>query len=234
MPEMMVDVPPQKWATNQAPPPFLVRWNTQDIVVAHEVLDDNEYRLPERLEPDDVIVDIGAHIGAFTVACLLRGAGSVHCYEPELSNFDLLCKNTDFWAGHLNRVPSALWRHSCGHSMQVVKQGYTAMHHLMMVDHGRLYDTVSLSRVLQQAGPRIRLLKLDCEGAEKPALDSVEELPGVEEVIGEIHYQMPEPGHEPPTDAWLKSRLKRFGFPHCEIVPGKNPEYVAHFFARRP
>jgi hypothetical protein len=46
-------------------------------------------RLPERFSPDDIIIDIGAHIGAFAYACLQRGAGRVIAFEPEPENYAL-------------------------------------------------------------------------------------------------------------------------------------------------
>jgi len=58
-----------------------------------EVLFQNEYKLPERFEPDDRIVDIGAHIGTFAIACLERRAKWLACYEPVKENFEYLDRN---------------------------------------------------------------------------------------------------------------------------------------------
>ena len=69
------------------------RPGTQDELAIREVLFGNEYRLPERFEPDDRIIDIGAHIGAFAIACLERGAKQLWCYEPVKDNFQLLNEN---------------------------------------------------------------------------------------------------------------------------------------------
>ena len=69
------------------------RPGTQDELAIREVLFGNEYRLPAKFGADDRIVDIGAHIGMFAVACLERGARRLWCYEPVQANFDLLDTN---------------------------------------------------------------------------------------------------------------------------------------------
>lgn len=47
------------------------------------VVPQSEYRLPPNLEPEDVIVDVGGHIGVFNYACLTRGAGKWITCKPE-------------------------------------------------------------------------------------------------------------------------------------------------------
>ena len=50
--------------------PFALRPGTDDEVVWHCVVEANEYRLPDKLDADDVVLDIGAHIGVVShLAC---------------------------------------------------------------------------------------------------------------------------------------------------------------------
>src|SRR3990167_10723637 len=71
-----------------------IRKNTCDSAIAQSVLVRNEYGLPSDLR-GAVILDIGAHIGAFAVACQKRNAKLIHCYEPDPENFELLIHNVD-------------------------------------------------------------------------------------------------------------------------------------------
>ena len=51
------------------------RNGTLDQAIFNEVVDDNEYRLPDRFAPGDVVIDVGTHIGSFVQAVLSRGCG---------------------------------------------------------------------------------------------------------------------------------------------------------------
>ena len=72
---------------------YTFRPNTQDEGMFHSVVHENEYQLPEKLRGDELVVDIGMNIGSFCFAALTRGAGEVHGYEPDPSNFDWAAQN---------------------------------------------------------------------------------------------------------------------------------------------
>ena len=49
---------------------------------------------PYGIQPNDIVVDIGAHVGVFTVFAAKKARnGMVYSYEPEPSNFEQLRKN---------------------------------------------------------------------------------------------------------------------------------------------
>lgn len=208
------------------------RAGTQDELAVVEVLRDNEYRLPERFEPTDVIVDVGAHIGTFALACLLRGARNVLCFEPNPQCVDLLRKNVAAWPEAVSIMQAGVWSEACKRNLRIPdNEVATAMCDTL----GRgLFpvELVGINCVLSTL-PRIRLLKLDCEGAEKPILDAVRSLDNVQEVVGELHYQLPVEGGEPPTDEWLRRRLGELGMTDVVIEPGHNPAFNSNFWAKR-
>ena len=70
-----------------------IRPGTWDSIIVKQVLVDNEYGLPADMSGLTVL-DIGAHIGSFAVACMRRYAKRVVCYEPDPENFVLLETNT--------------------------------------------------------------------------------------------------------------------------------------------
>lgn len=91
---------------------FAFREGTCDENVYRSVVELNEYRLPEKFEPGDVIIDVGAHIGSFAKACVDRGAGKVVCLEPDIENFIQLRKNLKELetSGRVVLLPAGVWR----------------------------------------------------------------------------------------------------------------------------
>lgn len=73
--------------------PFQFRPGTLDEGVFYSVCEANEYRLPEAFRPDDIIIDVGMHIGSFCYAALRRGSNYVHGFEAELSNYESAVRN---------------------------------------------------------------------------------------------------------------------------------------------
>ena len=71
-----------------------IRPNTWDNEIVQSVLVDNEYGLPDDMHGMTVL-DIGAHIGSFAVACQKRNAKQVICYEPDPENVQVLAFNVE-------------------------------------------------------------------------------------------------------------------------------------------
>ncbi len=72
---------------------FKVRRGTWDEGIVHEVVDGNSYSaLLNEIEPGTICLDVGAHIGSFTVLAASRGA-RVYAFEPRPGNYDLLVEN---------------------------------------------------------------------------------------------------------------------------------------------
>jgi hypothetical protein len=69
------------------------RPGTTDQLIYEWVVEANEYGLPDRFEPSDIVVDIGVHIGAFAHAALIRGCGHVHGVEADLENVRVATEN---------------------------------------------------------------------------------------------------------------------------------------------
>lgn len=177
------------------------RPNTIDRAIFHHVTAGNEYRLPDRFREDDVILDIGAHIGSFALAALERGAGFVRCVEADGCNAALCRHNlADHLAcGRVEVTHGAAWR-SDGVCEGLFHSGYT-YHRCGLLNTGAgivgtvggrrptpnlPFDDVVRSTTAGR-GDRIRLLKLDCEGSEYPILLTSATLHQIDEIVGEFH-----------------------------------------------
>lgn len=173
-----------------------LRAGTQDELIFDEVCLGNEYRLPEKFEPDDVIIDVGAHIGIFAAMCLERGAGRVVCIEPCPKNLDLLRKNLlpHLHSGRVHIHAGAVaqpWTTEKG-LYYPTPVGMTAMPSTCRRPMSHDFPTVRVRAVnlnaILASYEKIRLLKIDCEGAEYDCLPLCTELSRVEQVVGETHH----------------------------------------------
>ncbi|MFH1663376.1 MAG: FkbM family methyltransferase [archaeon] len=73
---------------------FNTRNNKVDLVVLIECLSSKAYTIYKKIKQEDIIIDIGANIGAFSVyAGSIARKGKIYCFEPEKENFTLLKEN---------------------------------------------------------------------------------------------------------------------------------------------
>lgn len=152
------------------------RKGTADEAVIRQTFERDRYfaETPEYQPRDgDTIVDIGAHIGAFSLHAASRiGAGRVHAIEPSGDTFNLL------------RINVALNRRSnvTPHRLAITdRDGTCTLYHSrrnwghsVVKQHSRRTETVASSTLAgffdRNGIGRCSFLKLNCEGAEFPIL----------------------------------------------------------------
>jgi FkbM family methyltransferase len=223
---------------------WLLRPNTIDARVFREVVVGNEYRLPRHFRAQDVILDIGGHIGSFAYACCSRGAGAVYCCEANPSNVEVLRQNLAPYADRVSIRHTAVWR-----SDQPAKTLY--FEHLGRLDNtgsGRVTEATTDQSVAalpfddlvmdasNGGRRRIRLAKLDCEGAEWPILLTSRLLQRIDALCGEYHLgEFPAPDAlidlPQPTPALLSKFLEERGFA-VETCPCPKEPRLGLFFAQ--
>ena len=207
------------------------RPGTLDAYIWYNIVERNEYNLPEEFNEDDVIIDIGAHIGAFSYACWQRGAREVHAYEALHDNYKVLVKNTEgtfivpynlaVWRSDIN-YPYVL-RHT-GSSFLSDGRENTGGGNVFWTEGSSIkIPAIALDTILSTVD-KVRLLKLDCESAEWPILFTSTQLHRVEMIIGEYHEVngvndkgvIPEHARITGIDSFsidiLKQHLERQGF----------------------
>lgn len=209
-----------------------------------EIVKNNEYRLPDRFSADDVIVDVGAHVGTFAVECLRRGAGVVICVEPSRDNVAMLERNTSLYGPRVKVLQAAAWRSDEPSQWLNLSRmpgaDHTAGYSVVGVTDGACVWSVKMDDILASVGRRIRLLKLDCEGAEFPILLTSRRLDVVHEICGEWHtaWLRPAPNHARVDERSIYSVddlvqcLTLAGF---DVVTDTHPDscHLGHFWARR-
>jgi len=223
-----------------------LRPGTIDRRVFLDVVSHNAYRLPPRLGPQDIVVDIGAHIGSFSYAALRRGAGRVYCCEANEPNFRLLGHNLAPYEDRVHRFHSIIWRSdqtmSCLALHNACDPGNTGTHQVVDAAAAPQVPVLAFDELVQRAtaggARRVRLLKLDCEGSEWPILLTARRLHLVDAICGEYHI-VPATGlfgvagRGQYTPALLRLYLEEHGF-HVQICPDpKDPERLGLFFAER-
>jgi len=182
------------------------RPGTLDRMIFNGVVANNEYRLPARFAPGDVVVDVGAHIGSFAYAVVQRGGEHVHSIEPDRANFALAAEHLRPWVakGQVRLVQQAVWR-SDPNDDELRFDGYHAfprsfagMEGVINTGDGSVvwgvgepvakvaFDDV-VDTVTERGERRLRLLKLDCEGAEWPIVLTSRRLHLIDEIVGEFH-----------------------------------------------
>lgn len=231
--------------------PFVFRPGTHDQAVFRAVSLRNEYRLPESFDPEDVIVDVGTHIGSFCYAALRRGSENVYGFEPQKDNYEHAKVNLRSFDGRVHLYNKAVWRSDrAGDSLSFSLSedtANTAGGNVMVADTGQDVETVAFDDVIRQATDdgkkRVRMLKLDCEGSEFPIVFTSQTLHLVDEIRGEYHEfggdyddsSIPEvarvPGYERYTIAELTDALERAGFTVESDRSGETN--LGHFFATR-
>ena len=170
---------------------FHFRPNTHDERIFDCVNKHNEYRLPNEFEQTDVVIDIGAHIGSFSYACLSRGAGKVYAYEAFSDNYKLAAKNLRRFNKRLSINQFAVWRSDKRgevlHFAQSTDTENTGGGNVWASSKGVEVQTISLDEILSTTKGSVTLLKLDCEGSEFPILFTSKLLGKVNAICGEYH-----------------------------------------------
>lgn len=182
------------------------RPGTVDRMIYNGVVGHNEYHLPERFSPSDTVIDVGAHIGAFAHAAVQRGCRQVHCFEPDGDN----CHGAETHlrayidAGWVRLSRAAMWRSDANDDQlrfdgyQMFPKSFTGMEGILNTGNGSVLwgtgDVVAkialddvIDEIVGDGTGRIRLLKLDCEGAEWPILLTSRRLHLIDEIAGEFH-----------------------------------------------
>lgn len=135
-----------------------------------------EYEVPFA-NPNPVIFDIGANIGAFTRWANARWAnGQIICFEPIKSNFEMLKKNTSDMA-NVQLFNVGVGSFNRKHKMYYGKNniGEASLFKTdQQIDDYEDVDIVSASQL-----PQCHIMKIDTEGAEIEIIEAYKHNPAI-------------------------------------------------------
>ena len=210
---------------------------SSDKNIWNDVYFHNEYLL-SALSPSGMVIDIGAHTGAFTCACLDGGARRIIAFEPDPESFALAMENIQDYldcrelSASVEVHDSAVWRSDRQDMLRITHARFSELtqsyHQAAQTTLFNDKDTmpvhsVGLDNILRPLH-EVALLKLDCEGAEWPILFTAAQLGKVRRLLLEVHslaWKAYELGRIVPADIIaefghytfddLKAHLQSFG-----------------------
>jgi len=148
-----------------------------------------------KINSNDIVIDIGAHHGIFSINTAKLGA-EVHCFEPNPMSYVILKKNienNDFKkklitvnsavsSANNQKVPFDIGVRSTAGSIEKLKDKVLRSGDIIEV------NTINLNEYIRKIPQKkIKILKMDCEGAEHMILDNFEEIKRIEFLIIEAH-----------------------------------------------
>jgi FkbM family methyltransferase len=174
---------------------FYSREGTDDQDIWNSLYIDNRYKLPDRIE--GTVIDIGAHSGAFTAACIDRGA-KVIAVEPSIENLVVFRRNIARRRESVTLLAGAAWRSDLpSHRIKLVHcpvpfhpSGHTCVLHHDLGDSEEV-TAIPFDNIIKMAKGRIAYCKIDAEGAEYPILGTSKLLKQIDNLFVQFHTVCP-------------------------------------------
>jgi FkbM family methyltransferase len=193
---------------------YIIRNHTSDFRILREVWIANDYQRPGfQIRAQDVVVDIGAQIGVFTVRAATAAPGvRVVSFEPFPDNYRLLQANVELndlsHVTPVNQAVSAIAETRDLYISEVNTGGHSFFGagpsgKTVEVETTTLPDLMTAHDLTQ-----INFLKMDCEGAEVEILEAcpAETLACIDKMVIETHER------DHPTGRGWVQRLRDHGF----------------------
>lgn len=177
---------------------FKVRAGTSDRNILNEVFIEDFYEKEFNVKRGDVVVDIGANIGAFTILAAGKKAGKVYSFEPFKQNYELLKQNVALNSfTNVDAINKAVYNKE-GEKKLILAGGGNFGGNSFAKDHWQTKEsenyetvkTISLNKFLTEKRiQRIDILKIDCEGSEYEILfnASKKTLSKIKKITMEFH-----------------------------------------------
>lgn len=169
---------------------LVFRGKTTDKDIFKNVFDLNEYNI-NIFNEDSVIVDIGSHIGSFSLKACSLGAKKIFCFEANTENYIICNYNCSLY--NIN-----VYNKAVRGNYNLIKVGSRPGNNInienmnmggLSISHGEDIEVISLEDIVKLVGGKISILKLDCEGSEYPIIfeSNPEIFNHIECIVGEFH-----------------------------------------------
>lgn len=169
-----------------------IRNHTTDLMALTNVWLIEEYNIPNfKIKSNDIIIDVGAHIGLFTLyASQFCSKGSIYSFEPDKENYELLLENVKL--NNLQDVRSFnLAVSNSNESVKLYLNDDESGHSIFsQSSQSTMVNSISLKKVFDDNHLKhCDFLKLDCEGAEYEIIKTIplDYLKKINKIIIEYH-----------------------------------------------
>lgn len=164
---------------------FDVRANSTDESIINNVVGTDEYDAKVLIKPGDVVVDIGGHIGSFSVLACSLGA-EVYTYEPLLQSFELLDKNLSQNGFNSKRYNKAVMSERGIRQLAIRNKNFGGSNFYQISSDMQDCECITLDDVFADNSlTKIDFLKLDCEGSEYEIIRDSDKLPVIKTIAFE-------------------------------------------------
>ncbi|MFQ5861378.1 MAG: FkbM family methyltransferase [Dehalococcoidia bacterium] len=167
-----------------------IYWDRQGPVIIPELAagsyeSDTRLLVGNSLGPGMTMLDLGAHVGYFSLiaARCVGSSGRVFAFEPQPRVYDVLVKNIKANGFHstIRPVRKAVSNATGAAALLLAREGSGGASFYPIPGASSLekvvVETTTLDAFLAAEGwPRVHLMKMDIEGAEKVALEGMREL----------------------------------------------------------
>lgn len=174
-----------------SPISMYTRDGTTDRQIAAEVISANVYlRHGLHIRPGDTVVDVGGHIGSFTLLALSHQAGRIYTYEPVSTNYAMLqlnVKRNQANPGQVRLLQAGVLAKSGPHRIAVRTGNYGGSNFYQKGAINEIIECVTLQNEFDLNDiARCNFLKLDCEDSELEILESFPYLDRVDQIALEF------------------------------------------------
>ena len=152
-------------------PEIIVRSFSDDQYYLDKIFYSNYYRI-KNFEEDSIVVDVGAHIGYFSILCAMRGANKIYNVEPFTENYKVLSRNTESFLEKVENLKLGIYSENKLANLAYPKfeNNFFLFSKACFNPEAELFDLnsfVTLDNLLQSINePKITLLKINMGYAE--------------------------------------------------------------------
>jgi len=172
------------------------RPNTSDSFIFTEVVTKNEYNLIETFDIQDLVLDIGSHIGSFGYLTINKGCNTYYAFEADKQTYDVLVGNMSIYGERAHCFNCAVWRSDIEVDSLFysgyLDNGWNPAGGNVLAQTGDSkvralkFDSI-IDQITNNEQKRIKLLKIDCEGSEYPILYTSKKLHLIDIIYMEYH-----------------------------------------------
>jgi FkbM family methyltransferase len=170
--------------------------NKSDSIAFLEIffLNTNDWLDEFKIKEKDIVIDIGAHIGYFSIYSSINAKnGKIFAFEPYSKSFEVLKKNLE-----INEITNVIPQNvgvtkELGTSILYFKKNFAIGNSIYKntdLDSKVEIKTISVHDIIKNNNlQKINVLKLDCEGAEYQILLNLDHqtLEKIDKIVSEMH-----------------------------------------------